>query len=500
MQFVPADGKGSGATATSTINGSVVSITLTNPGTGYGSAPIITFTGGGGSGAAATASLSNGQITITALGDQEVSNNGYSGPMASTEPFNKKTIKRHYGFGEPQCITPDGSPTCNTKSSVTIGGKVATITHWDDNSITVNVPAGVANCALQQQALYGGSTAQCGELVITAGNGKQSIDAVTMTIAGKQPKVLTAGQTVQSAIDAAAPGDMVIVPPGSYKELLIMWKPVRLQGVGAASTVINGDTHPSGVIDPWRHQISCLFGLALNGQPYTGNGPNGGTNPYDATNQPSNGGLSCPGNGWNYFGGQPGVPQVDRIPFEGILGWDTTVNGNLAEMLQEPTLMGSYEGAGITVLSKGVSVPAGTDWFGVGAEAGYPDGTRLLSANDCLQRGTNPFPSNFYCNPSRIDGLMITNASQGGGGILVHGWGHNIEISNNRVRNNNGTLSGGIEIGQGEFGDAYFQGAEANPAPGSCRELEHQRYSAALLLQHSRQRAPQHGDVELLNR
>ena len=44
------------------------------------------------------------------------------------------------------------------------------------------------------------------------------------------------------------------------------------------------------------------------------------------------------------------MPQVDRIPFEGILGWDTTVNGNLAEMLQEPTLMGSYEGAGITVL------------------------------------------------------------------------------------------------------------------------------------------------------
>ena len=52
---------------------------------------------------------------------------------------------------------------------------------------------------------------------------------------------------------------------------------------------------------------------------------------------------------------------MDRIPFEGILGWDTTVNGNLAEMLQEPTLMGSYEGAGITVLAKGVRVPAGTD-------------------------------------------------------------------------------------------------------------------------------------------
>ena len=67
-------------------------------------------------------------------------------------------------------------------------------------------------------------------------------------------------------------------------------------------------------------------------------------------------------------------------------------------------------------------------------------------------------PEQLPCNPSRIDGLTITNSSQGGGGILVHGWGHNIEIANNRVHNNSGTLSGGIEIGQGEFGDGYFQG------------------------------------------
>ena len=50
--------------------------------------------------------------------------------------------------------------------------------------------------------------------------------------------------------------------------------------------------------------------------------------------------------------------QVDRIPLEGIVGWDTTLNGNLAELLQEPTLLGAYEGAGITVLGKGVRYPA----------------------------------------------------------------------------------------------------------------------------------------------
>jgi hypothetical protein len=38
---------------------------------------------------------------------------------------------------------------------------------------------------MQQQAQYGGSTAYCGQLVITAANGKQSIDAVTVTIGGQ---------------------------------------------------------------------------------------------------------------------------------------------------------------------------------------------------------------------------------------------------------------------------------------------------------------------------
>ena len=38
-------------------------------------------------------------LTITALGDQAVTNYAYSGPSATTAPFNQKTITRHYGFG-----------------------------------------------------------------------------------------------------------------------------------------------------------------------------------------------------------------------------------------------------------------------------------------------------------------------------------------------------------------------------------------------------------------
>jgi len=94
--------------------------------------------------------------------------------------------------------------------------------------------------------------------------------------------------------------------------------------------------------------------LALNGVPISGI-----NTAFDPT-----GTYSCPAS--QYL-------RVDRIPFEAIVGWDATGNGNLAGQLQEPTLMGAYEGAGITVLSRGIRIPANsTDFWGLqgGAVAG----------------------------------------------------------------------------------------------------------------------------------
>ncbi len=411
-------------------------------------------------------------LTINALGDQLVPNYAYSGPSATTAPFNQKKITRHYGFGG-QCTSPSaGSATCNTASQVTIGGVPATISGWSDTQITVTVPTTLPACAMQQQALYGGSLARCGELVITAGNGKQSVDAVTVTVGGKAPTILGAAKpllqsqtgSIQNAIDAAAPGDLIIVPPGDYEEMVLMWKPVRLQGVGAASVVLNANTQPAGKLDPWRREVNCLFGLALDGAPISS------THAYDPT-----GTFKCGSgvNGANFTGTattlnyfHPAVlaagsvnPPIDRLPLEAAGGGDATLNGNLAELLQEPTLMGSLEGAGITVLSKGVNFPSNPFASDI-----FPTGTKLLTAAQCGGR----FPSNFWCNPSRIDGITLTQSSQGGGAIFVHAWGHNLEIANNRIRANAGTLSGGINVGQGEHPGAYVAGNAANAAPGSC--------------------------------
>ncbi len=469
-------------------------------------------------------------LTITAAGNQLATNNSYSGPSANTGPFNTKTITRHYGFGS-QCTTPTaGSATCNTLSSVTIGvdptGKPipAAITAWGDGAITVTVPSNVPPCAIQQQPQYQktlpvgqSATALCGQLVITAGNGKQSIDSVTVTIGGKTPSHVNASSTIQSAIDAAAPGDLIIVDPtctasttatsanlasctstlptgttlgkstAAHNEMLLMWKPVRLQGVGAISSIIDSSAFPTGkLLDPWRRHVNCLFGLTLSGVPL---GP-----AYDST-----GVYTCPDMGWNYYGNDltgngggtpnPNVPQVDRIPLEAVLGWDATLNGNLAEQLQEPSLMGAYEGAGITVLAKGVWTPPGQASFGT--EGAFPTGSLLLQDVPASLDSTgatinqqfdychtpvtgstkelvpNPYPSNFVCNPSSIDGLTIRNSSQGGGGVFVHGWNHNLQIANNRIYNNAGTLSGGVTLGQGEFPDAITITATSTGRSGS---------------------------------
>jgi hypothetical protein len=419
-------------------------------------------------------SASGHTLTIQALGDQLVPNNAYSGPSATGAPYNQKKITRHYGFGATQGT---GSVTIGVNA---LGSPIpATVTSWSDSQITVTVPAGVPACPVQQQLQYGGSTAQCGELVITAANGKQSIDSVTVTIGGKAPTHIAASDSVQAAIDAAKPGDMLMIDPtcstaaagpvacttagtthtnSVHSELLLMWKPVRLQGVGGASSIIDGNTQPAGKLDPWRQKVNCLFGL----------GPAGTHNTWSAGCATALFGSSAFG-----FTATANNPQVDRQPLEAVVGWDATLNGNLAQLLQEPTLMGALEGAAITVLGKGVRFPSDpfvADTFPVGTLLllGTTNATRGCGANTATAH--NPFPSNFLCNPSSIDGLGIRDSSQGGGGIFVHGWGHNLQIANDRVNNNSGTLSGGINVGQGEFPPAYLGGAGAiNADPGSCQ-------------------------------
>ena len=117
-------------------------------------------------------------------------------------------------------------------------------------------------------------------------------------------------------------------------------------------------------------------------------------------------------------GDQTGTSQVDPLPTQQITG---------GVVILEPTVLGSEQGAGITVLAK--NLPAGQC-------NGGPTSTF----------GRRVRESNFRCRPSRIDGVSVTGGDAGGG-IYVNGWAHGLEISNNRVYGNAGAYNGGIRVG-----------------------------------------------------
>ncbi|MDH4125018.1 MAG: Ig-like domain-containing protein [Gammaproteobacteria bacterium] len=271
-----------------------------------------------------------GSFVIRSVGqDVAVPNPAYEGPLAAP-PYNQPTVTRDFDFGA-------------TNGTVTLDGIPLAIQGWNRNQITVTAP----------------STPMQGQLVVTrADNGKSSINAVTVTVGTETPIRVPAGGSIQAAIDAADPGALILVESGTYNELVVLWKPVRLQGSGSG-TIINGLRLPSEKLDTWRQKVK---GLIDSGE-------------VDLL---------------------PGQPAGD---FDLIGGGDNLIGGGL---------FGTELGAAITVLAK----------------------------ND----------GSWNANEARIDGFTVTGAD-GGGGIFVNGYAHNLEVGNNHVTANMGNLSGGVRFG-----------------------------------------------------
>jgi hypothetical protein len=180
-----------------------------------------------------------GTLTITSFGDSvTVPNPAYDGP-----PSDQMTILRDFSFG-----------TQGAGSSVTIGGVPLNIETWDANTIT----ATVATTATDPDTgdLLNIVT---GQLVVTRDNLNSTEHAITVTVSTETPTYVTAGGSIQAAIDVATAGDLILVEPGVYNESVIMWKPVRLQGAGAGSTIINAVKRPTEVLLAWREKMQGLF-------------------------------------------------------------------------------------------------------------------------------------------------------------------------------------------------------------------------------------------------
>jgi len=262
-----------------------------------------------------------GTVTVTSVGKQLLSD----------------TSIRDYGFGSSQgnvFATPAGN-LVDGMSTLKLQ-----ISSWADGTIT-----------LTGKLEDGVTPLPNGDYQLTVrrdDSRRMSIAAATLHVGVPASKVkhVTPGiGAIQAAIDSAAAGDLILIAPGLYPENIIMYKNVKLQGYGAASTVIN-----AGFFTPDK-QTAWL--ALLNS-----------------------------------------ITSAQTSTFYIIPG-------------EQPDFF-LEQGAGIMVLAR------------------EGDFTQL--------------------DPARIDGLQVTGANLGSG-IFVNGFAHYLQITNNKIIANQGTVGGGIRLG-----------------------------------------------------
>ena len=171
-----------------------------------------------------------------------------------------------------------------------------------------------------------------------------------------------------------------------------MRKPVRLQGWGALSTVINAVTAPAEKLQAWRQYVVGLL-----------NGPSG----------------------TDYLL----AGQID------ILGAPPFSTEGLAAAL-------GGEAAGVMVFGR--PLPISVSGSGACLQHGA---VRLTNEAYCLQNeGIGWSPPSCGAN-ARIDGFSMIGAMNAAG-IMVNANARYLDIGNNRIANNVGDFAGGIRVGQ----------------------------------------------------
>lgn len=194
----------------------------------------------------------NERIRVRSLGRMRVPNPEWDGVTLS-----QKTIRRDYRFTggnkEVILVAADG-----TRYELDGSGNAR---HQLTRTVQDDVPPGDYQVVVvTTNGRFAGTETPIG-LTLTVGTAEDTglrpngDTYAVHRVAGPAPYPAT---PIQDAIDAATPGDLILVPPGSYDELVIMWKPVKLQGWGAGAVFLNARQVPTEKVVAWREKATAL--------------------------------------------------------------------------------------------------------------------------------------------------------------------------------------------------------------------------------------------------
>ncbi len=210
------------------------------------------------------------RITIRSRGLVEVPNPDWDGTNATP-----RTITRDYRFAGSDnvvLIDPDGG----------VEIPLTLVNPSNQNNITAQVPTNTPTGEYQVivrsdysdgrgfQDAPMGVTLTVGVCQGAANNRQCNGTEVGMRLNGDTYQVHTVASdgtgdftTIQQAIDFAEAGDLILIAPGSYDELLVMWKPVKLQGWGADHVILNARQFPTEKVLNWRNKLDALLTAGL---------------------------------------------------------------------------------------------------------------------------------------------------------------------------------------------------------------------------------------------
>ncbi|WP_290704283.1 hypothetical protein [Amphritea sp.] len=326
-------------------------------------------------------------VTITSQGAAvEVANPEYDSTASTT-----KTILRDYSFG--------------TSGTVSLNGTDIPVASWSPDTITFVVPVG----------------ASTGQLEVISAAGVESVNAVTLNIVTPGDNVVhvypsnsLTDTPIQDAIDALTtqPGDLILVHPGDYHEMVIMHKPVRLQGFGAASTTINAVRAPAAKLDTWREKVYNMAGVEYDLLPGQVLGAANTAGQLPVFGNEEGPGILVLGNIGEYAASQ------SRIDGFGITG---AVQGG-------GILLGGYI-ENMEISNNDVYTNSGN--FGGGIRVGYPTLTNTI--NDALVHvDADNNNVNIHNNQISRNGGM----GGAGGGIALYTGSDNYQITDNMICGN----------------------------------------------------------------